>query len=400
MVAYITARAYLHSGILRLLIVGAGALLFGLNSLVSGFLFSLLDGPNTAITAYNIAALVAGLLQSAVAWMFSARVALGDTKRRLVRIALAYLGVVVFSAIVTLASYADLLPSFFIQGTGSTVIRQIILGGAITAFTLAAVLLYLFYLRSHAEFHFRDAMSLALTAVGLWSVFYQSASVSWPNWAGRFCQQLGGVYLGIAVLTILREQQLKEIALEIQTADFFRDAEANYQALVETVLDGLVAVGEKGHIVLWNSAAVQTFGYSAFEALGASFAELVFPRTSPTQVYKERERLLQMGSYAPSRGTAESIATRKNVEVFPIEFTVSARPTSGGSMTTLVLRDISRRKRAEQALASANERLQHLLNSSAEKRNSKSRTRRGHERGTGDRPAHYPATWRPRVGGR
>ncbi len=366
-VAFITARAYLQSGILRLLIVGSAALLFGLNSLVSGYLFYLPDGPNAAITAYNIAALVAGLLHFLVAWLFGTRVILADTRRRLARVAFAYVGVVIFSAVVILISSIDVFPRFFIQGTGSTPIRQVVLGGAILSFAIAAMLMYLFHLRSDVEFHFWYALALALTAIGLAGVFFQSASGSWLNWTGRFAQQLGGLYLGISVLTIMRAHQLKGIALEIQVADLFRDAEANYQALVETVPDAIVAVDQADRVILWNSAAAQMFGYSSSEASGASFARLVFPQTPPDAARQARERLFRTALDNPSGRITEATAVRKNGEHFPIEMAVSVRPTAGGSMSTLIIRDATERKRSEEALRATLQRVD-ALNRDLERR--------------------------------
>lgn len=354
-VAYVTARAYLESAILRLLLIGSGALLFGLNSLLSGVLFNLPGGLNTAITTYNVAALVAGLLHLGVAFLFSAHTLLEiPDAHRHAHVALAYVGVMALTFVVILTSSWNHLPPFFIQGLGATPIRQIVLGSAIVAFSLAAVLLVLFYVQSHIEFHYWYALALAMTAVGLAGVFLQSAGANLLTWSGRFAQQLGGVYLGVAILTILHPGQLRGIALEMRVSDFFRDAEANYQALVETATDAIISVDRKGHIVLWNPGAERMFGYTREQVLGRRLAGLIFPDMSNPNASGPSGDALERLAEASAGRPAETIGTRQSGEQFPIEYTVSSRSGSGGSTSTLVMRDITERKQTEREIARLN----------------------------------------------
>src|SRR4051794_4559171 len=123
--------------------------------------------------------------------------------------------------------------------------------------------------------------------------------------------------------------------------------------LCDSIQDALVAANpDTGRIVLWNRAATAMFGYSAAEAL-AIHLEAVFPqRVCPAHRAKlDRCRQMGHGTHADAQMVLELPAVRKTGEKISAEVTISSlyNVPSGSPPVLLIIRDVSERKRAEEA---------------------------------------------------
>lgn len=127
--------------------------------------------------------------------------------------------------------------------------------------------------------------------------------------------------------------------------------------LFEKVRDAvIVADAYTGRIVLWNPAATEIFGYSTFEALEMDVEALV------PECLKERHRVglsryrdTGHGRYVDSRELLELPAVRKDGDEISIEMSLSPlEPVddSGleGRFVLAIVRDVTERKSAEEAL--------------------------------------------------
>ncbi len=249
---------------------------------------------------------------------------------------LAYLGVLVFMALLTIASLQGAIPPFFIQGVGPTLLRQVVLGTAAALFAMSSLLFMIFYSKSRSEFLYWYSLALALIAAGLSAVFLQKAVGSPIGWTGRSTQYLGGIYFIIAVLTALRGARAKGIPLEKAIADFLRQAEEHYRALVETVPDAIISCDHEGRVLLWNSAAERMFGYSRGEAVGSLLIDLIAPDRHADNLRQEMEKFAKTGKGPLSGKATEIEAKRKNGEVFPVELSVSVGKTAAGWVSTII----------------------------------------------------------------
>jgi PAS domain S-box-containing protein len=118
-----------------------------------------------------------------------------------------------------------------------------------------------------------------------------------------------------------------------------RESEARYQALTESVHEGVVTEGPDGIVRTWNSAAARMFGYSASEAIGRQTETLYAPAPSTA---------------GPSPGQAmERIGRRQDGSEFPVECSTSEWSANGNRFKTTITRDITDRKRSERAAAQA-----------------------------------------------
>jgi PAS domain S-box-containing protein len=120
--------------------------------------------------------------------------------------------------------------------------------------------------------------------------------------------------------------------------------------VLDLAQDAIISVGENQQIQLFNRGAEQIFGYAANEALGKQI-NLLFLEDHTTNI--TNQFLLSLAAEQNSqRKRTEIIARRKDGSKFPAEASISQLELKGESVFTLILRDISDRKRAEQKLGS------------------------------------------------
>ena len=345
-VAYISAKCYLTTGLPNVLLLGCGVLTFGTANLIAGWLITFTGSPNINVTIHNIGALLGSLFHAVGAMLPLPEIATGKvSKRRKFGVVLVYLGVLAFIGLVAIASLREAIPPFFMQGLGPTPLRQGVLGSAVALFAISSFLFMERYSKLKVDFLYWYSLALALIAAGLSAVFLQKAVGSPIGWAGRSAQYLAGVYFFVAVLTVTRGARAKGTSLELMLADFFREAEKHYRTLIDTVSDAIISVNDEDRVLLWNSAAEKIFGYSRGEAVGAFLNYLIVPDYYTDSLRKDFAK----AEKNPLVGKTKEIeAGRKDGEVFPAELSVSSRKTVNGRISTIIIRDISERKKTEE----------------------------------------------------
>jgi PAS domain S-box-containing protein len=130
----------------------------------------------------------------------------------------------------------------------------------------------------------------------------------------------------------------------------FRAERRNAQlaAIVAASSDAIISVGTDLAVQTWNAGAQRLFGYSEAEARGRTIIELIVPK-----VYEAESAAIYAA--AMSRRTAvlkQTVRRRKDGRLVPVETNVSPILDGSGGVTGLsvILRDISERRRAEDAL--------------------------------------------------
>jgi len=126
-------------------------------------------------------------------------------------------------------------------------------------------------------------------------------------------------------------------------------SEERYRVVVETASDAVVSMDDEGSIVFANPATARIFGYDPAELAGKPLT-LLMPEYMRELHRSGLKRHLAAGQRHINWQGTELTALRKNGEEFPVEVSFGEISRDGHRVFTGFLRDISKRKQAEQAL--------------------------------------------------
>jgi PAS domain S-box-containing protein len=357
-VAYIAGRVYLKTGSSSVLLTGCGMLTFGLCAIPAGWLTGMSGCPNITVTMHNTGALVGAFFLALGSILnLAGRKSPDQRGTGKQKVTAAYGCVCIFVVIFTFATVKDLVPSFFIQDVGPTVLRQAVLATAVILFVLSSAFFMHTYAQWKSDFLYWYSFGLALIAIGLCALFLEHAVGSPIGWLGRSAQYLGGVFSLVAVVIAWKSARSKGLPFETVIASFVADAEANYRNLVETARDAIISFDQEGRIISWNSAAEMMFGHTKGDAIGSPFLELVH-----FSVLEEKiRRVAAQTKKSFSARAIEVEGKRRDGSLFPVEVSVSVREMPTGLVSTCIVRDITERKRAEETLRKTEQMLESIL---------------------------------------
>jgi PAS domain S-box-containing protein len=134
-------------------------------------------------------------------------------------------------------------------------------------------------------------------------------------------------------------------------------SEVRKAAILDSALDCIVVIDHEGRISEFNPAAELTFGYRRNDVLGKHLADVVIPAA-----FRERHRqgfahYLATGEARVLGRRIEMTAVRADGSEFPVELAIIRTPLDGPPSFTGFLRDITERKRNEDALRDAHARV-------------------------------------------
>jgi PAS domain S-box-containing protein len=165
----------------------------------------------------------------------------------------------------------------------------------------------------------------------------------------------------------------REVTDRKRAEDSLRESETLKRSVLESALDCIVAIDGQGKIIEFNPAATDTFGFRREEVLGKPMADLIIPPRQRRAHKKGFRRYLETGDGTAIGKRLERTAVRADGTEFPVEVVITAATVSGAPVFTGILRDITRRKQAEEALsaarnavAEANERLMDAIENMSE----------------------------------
>ncbi|MEI8028798.1 MAG: PAS domain S-box protein [Comamonadaceae bacterium] len=145
----------------------------------------------------------------------------------------------------------------------------------------------------------------------------------------------------------------RNVTEEYAQQQALRDSAAQIQTILNTVVDGIVNIHARGGIVeKVNPAAEHMFGYRATELMGQNFS-LLIPELDQDQRNGSLEYYSASDEARASGLAREVVGRRKDGSKFPLEISVSEMSLGGQRYFTGILRDITARKQAEQALIKA-----------------------------------------------
>ena len=134
---------------------------------------------------------------------------------------------------------------------------------------------------------------------------------------------------------------------------------AIYQRIFEYTPDALLVVDQAGRITLVNARAETLFGYDRSELIGQPIEILVPPRFAARHA-RHRDGFMAEGHGREMGAAIELFAQQKQGSELPVDIMLSPMIVDGTPLTLCVVRDISERRAAENALRRQTEELQKL----------------------------------------
>ncbi|HEX6135522.1 MAG TPA: PAS domain S-box protein [Longimicrobiales bacterium] len=133
-------------------------------------------------------------------------------------------------------------------------------------------------------------------------------------------------------------------------AEALRVSEMKYSGIVSIAADAIISVDDAQRIVLFNDGAQEIFGWTASEVIGQRLDILIPER------YRDVHRMVHVPAFAAGSGSARRMGERREIyglrrsgEEFPAEASISKLTLGTEHLFTVVLRDVTARKRLEAA---------------------------------------------------
>ena len=186
----------------------------------------------------------------------------------------------------------------------------------------------------------------------------QAASHGRVEYEGWRLRKDGSRFWASVVLTAIRGPQSELLGFSKITRDFsdrrkveeaLRASEARFRSLFEFSPDAILATDAEGKIAEVNGQVERFFGYSRDELLGRPIELLIPERFRPAHPGHR----IEYSAHAKTRPMGvglELYARRKDGTEFPVDIMLSPIETGTGKIVLSVVRDLSEKKRAEEAL--------------------------------------------------
>lgn len=141
------------------------------------------------------------------------------------------------------------------------------------------------------------------------------------------------------------------------------EATRRLEAIVASALDGIITFDDNQLIILFNPAAERMFGLGAAEAIGQPISRFMPDRILATHA-DQIGHFADTGAIQRPLGALVAISgLRVDGSAFPIEASISQVEVAGERLATVILRDITQRMAAQDALLESRRRMEGIVES-------------------------------------
>lgn len=140
-----------------------------------------------------------------------------------------------------------------------------------------------------------------------------------------------------------------------------RSSEEQVSAILDNVMDAIVAVDKSGTIIIFNKAAERIFGYNSEEMIGGPL-DILMPEEHANRHQNYMNHYILSGEANVIWAGRELTGKRKNNEVFPLEIELNAIHLGEDPIFIGIVRDLSLRRQTEHNMRMA----EHVFSNSIE----------------------------------
>lgn len=145
---------------------------------------------------------------------------------------------------------------------------------------------------------------------------------------------------------------VQDVTEQKQAEQAIREGEARLRGIMDTVVDGIIAIDENGTIGSANASAARIFGYGAEEMVGARIDRLIPAPDASTQ--SDRPGCYVCAGVGSNLGRLREVTgVHRDGTEFPLELAVGELRTGERRLYVAAVRDVTERKRVEAALQQA-----------------------------------------------
>lgn len=152
----------------------------------------------------------------------------------------------------------------------------------------------------------------------------------------------------IGVLRNITEQRVVE--------EIVREGQEQFRNLAENAKDGFISIDDQGKIQYANASCAELFGYTRAELIGQNI-QLLIPERLRTAHNRAFDRYRSTGQKTLNWSSVEFIGRRRHGREVPVEMSFSESRSGQKRLFTAVVRDVSERKKTEEIVRAAQERL-------------------------------------------
>jgi PAS domain S-box-containing protein len=149
---------------------------------------------------------------------------------------------------------------------------------------------------------------------------------------------------------------IRDITERVEMARQLEYSQHRLEAILRSANDAIVSIDHEGKVVLWNSHAQVLFGYTEEEMLGEPLTAII-PERFRDGHHEGIDRVTHGGERHVIGQTAELAGLHRDGREFPLELSLATWTTDGEQLFVGIIRDITDRKQAEEALHLANKSL-------------------------------------------
>ena len=182
-------------------------------------------------------------------------------------------------------------------------------------------------------------ITISQTVTSAISVFTAQCYRDWPAELATRLRLVGEIF----VQAMLRKR----------TEEALRESQSRVSGVVNSAMDAIIMVDANQRVVLFNAAAEKMFRCTADETIGQRLERLI-----PARFWVDHSA--HMSEFGETGVTTRAMARARAVsglrsdgEEFPIEASISQIETGGQKLVTVIMRDITERRTAEEALRTA-----------------------------------------------